>query len=245
MLTFDDRLNNALLAGLNEEALGRWRPFLHRVMLSRGQLVGHAGCVLEHVHFPTQAVMALYATTEEGACSELALVGHEGMLGVCSLTVGVASFNNAIVVQEGSCWRMPASLFRQEVLSDPSALQWVLRYTQALVTQVAQTALCNRHHNIDQTLSRWLLMNMDRSHGRPLHMTHELMSRLMGVRREGITEAAARLQRQGLIRYARGRITVIDPVGLEQSSCECYRLVQHEHQRLLGGPHSGRRLVGR
>lgn len=236
MLRLNEDRNNAFLAGLSDAAWQRWQPHLHQVELQRGQALSHAGYMLEHVHFPIQAVVAMYAITDDGACSELALVGHEGMVGVCGFMDSKAIFNNAMVVVGGPCWRMSAARFRAEVMGEPALMQAMLRYMQALITQVAQTAVCNRHHSIDQALCRWLLMSQDRVRCAPLQLTHELIARLMGVRREGVTEAAVRLQRSGLIRYTRGSITVTDRAGLERAGCECYGRVRAEHQRLLGWP---------
>lgn len=236
MLSSYDQMDNAFLVGLSDEAWLRWQPHLREFELQRGQSLSHAGCSLEHVYFPIRCVVAMYAITDDGACSELALVGREGMVGVCGFMDSVAVFNNAIVVVGGPCWRMSAAQFRHEVARDPKTLQTSLRYMQALFTQVAQTAVCNRHHSIDQALCRWLLMGLDGVKCAPLQLTHELIARLMGVRREGITEAAVRLQRAGLIRYARGCITVTDRIGLERVACECYGRVRAEHQRLLGRP---------
>lgn len=236
MLSLTEQMDNAFLVGLSEAAWQRWQPHLREVELQRGQALSHAGCSLEHVYFPIRCVVAMYAITDDGVCSELALVGREGMVGVCSFMDSVAVFNNAMVVVGGPSWRMSAAQFRHEVGGDPMTMQAMLRYMQALFTQVAQTAVCNRHHSIDQALCRWLLMSLDRVRGAPLQLTHELIARLMGVRREGITEAAVRLQRAGLIRYARGCITVTDRVGLERVACECYGRVRTEHLRLLGRP---------
>lgn len=236
MLRLTEQMNNAFLTGLSDETWQRWRPSLQAVELERGQALSHAGCRLEYVHFPIQAVVAMYAITDDGACSELALVGHEGMVGVCAYMDSAAVFNNAMVVVGGPCWRMPTALFRAEVMTEPALMQAMLRYMQALISQVAQTAVCNRHHSIDQALCRWLLMSLDRVRSKPLQLTHELIARLMGVRREGVTEAAVRLQRAGLIRYSRGCITLTDRAGLELAACECYGRVRAEHQRLLGWP---------
>lgn len=238
MPCIDEDRNNAFLKGLSNPAWQRWQSHLHAVDLQRGQALSHAGCKLEYVHFPIRAVVAMYAITEDGACSELALVGHEGMIGVCAFMDSAAVFNNAMVVVGGPSWRMSAARFRGELMSEPALMQMMLRYVQALITQVAQTAVCNRHHSIDQALCRWLLMSQDRVRGAPLQLTHELIARLMGVRREGVTEAAVRLQRLGLIRYTRGLITVTDRAGLERSACECYGQVRAEHQRLLAWPHA-------
>jgi CRP-like cAMP-binding protein len=236
MPRIDQDTNNAVLAGLSNAAWQRWQPHLQPVELQRGQALSHAGCKFEYVHFPIRTVVAIYAITDDGACSELALVGHEGMIGVCAFTDSAAFFNNAMVVVGGPCWRMSAARFRGEMMSEPALMKVMLRYMQALITQVAQTAVCNRHHSIDHALCRWLLMSDDRVRGAPLQLTHELIARLMGVRREGITEAAVRLQRLGLIRYTRGCITVTDRAGLERSACECYGRVRDEHQRLLAWP---------
>jgi CRP-like cAMP-binding protein len=236
MLRLDEDRNNALLASLSDAAWQRWQPHLHLVELQRGQTLSHAGCKLEHVHFPIQAVVAMYAITDNGTCSELSLVGHEGMVGVCGLMDSKAIFNNVMVVVGGPCWRMSTAYFRAEVMGESPLLQMMLRYMQSMITQVAQTAVCNRHHSIDQALCRWLLMSQDRVRGTPLQLTHELIGRLMRVRREGVTEAAVRLQRSGLIQYTRGCITVTDRGGLERAACECYGRIRTEHQRLLGWP---------
>lgn len=236
MLRLDEDRSNTFLAGMSDAAKQRWQPHLQLVELQRGQALIHAGCKLEYVHFPIQAVVAMYAITDDGACSELALVGHEGMVGVCGFMDSKDNFNNAMVVVGGPSWRMSAARFRAEVMGEPALMLAMLRYMQALITQVAQTAVCNRHHSIDQALCRWLLMSQDRVRCAPLQLTHELIAGLMGVRREGVTEAAARLQRSGLIQYTRGRITVSDRTGLERAACECYGRVRAEHQRLLGWP---------
>lgn len=236
MQSHKEETHNTFLAGLGEETWLRWRPHLCRVELQRGQALSHAGCSPEHVYFPARSVVALYAITDDGACSELALVGHEGVVGLCSAMDSAAIFNNAMAVVGGPSWRMSTAWFRHEVMHDPQVMQAMLRHTQALITQVAQTAVCNRHHNIDQALCRWLLMSLDRVQCAPLQLTQALIARLMGVRREGVTEAAVRLQRSGLIRYTRGCITVTDRMGLERVACECYARVKAEHQRLLGWP---------
>ena len=205
------------------------------------QALGGTGCV----YFPLGAVLALHAITEEGAYSELALVGREGMLGISGFMGGGTFFSHAIVLKGGPILRISALDLRREVQNSQHMMMCTFRYMQALVTHIAQTGVCNRHHSIDQALRRWLLMSLDRVGGQSLQMTHELMARLLGVRREGITEAAARLQRMGLIRYARGQITVTDRCGLELGSCECYRVVKNEYERLLDHgavwlePHSG------
>lgn len=235
MLSCSEEVSNCFLASLHKDTWLRWYPHLRRVELQRGQALSHAGCSLEYVYFPIRCVVAMHAITKDGACSELALVGHEGTVGVCSVLDGVTVFNNAMVLVGGPSWRMSTARFRQEVMDDPITLHALLRYVQALFTQVSQTAVCNRHHSIDQALCRWLLMSLDRVGSAPMQLTHELMARIMGVRREGITEAAVRLQRLGLIRYTRGFITVTDPAGLESEACECYGRVRAEHQRLLGG----------
>ena len=236
MNSFNEDVGNTFLAGLGEETWLRWRPHLRRVELQRGQTLSDAGCSLEHVYFPTRSVVALYAITDDGACSELALLGHEGVVGLCSAMGDSAIFNNAMAVVGGPCWRMSTAWFRREVMNDPQVMQTMLSHTQALFTQMAQTAVCNRHHSIDQALTRWLLMSLDRVQCAPLHLTQALIARLMGVRREGVTEAAVRLQRSGLIQYTRGCITVTDRVGLERVACECCARVKAEHQRLLGWP---------
>lgn len=236
MQSFNEAESNTFLAGLSDEVWQRWQPHLHQVELKREQILSHAGGKLEYVHFPIRAVVAMYAITCDGACSELGLVGHEGVVGLCGFVDSSAIFNNAMVVVGGPSWRMSMVRFRGEVMSEPALMQAMLSYMQTLFAEVAQTAVCNRHHSIDQALCRWLLMSLDRVGSGPLKLTHELMARLMGVRREGVTEAAVRLQRSGLIRYARGRITVTDRPGLERAACECYGRVRAEHQRLVGWP---------
>jgi CRP-like cAMP-binding protein len=236
MHNFSEEVGNTFLARLDEETRLRWQPHLRKMELQRGQALSHAGCSPEHVYLPTRSVVALYAITDDGACSELALVGHEGLVGLCSAMGSAAIFNNAMVVVGGPSWRMSAAWFRHEVMNDPLIMQSMLRYSQALFTQVAQTAVCNRHHSIDHALCRWLLMSLDRVRCAPLQLTQALIARLMGVRREGVTEAAVRLQRLGLIQYTRGCITVTDRAGLERAACECYGRVRAEHQRLLGWP---------
>jgi CRP-like cAMP-binding protein len=229
----DDRLNNALLACLSDEAWARWRHMSDVLALEPGQSMDQGSGATACVYFPLGAVVALHAITEEGAYSELAVVGSEGMVGISGFMGGGSFFSRAIVLKGGPMLRISAVDLRREVQNSQHMLMCALRYTQALVTHIAQTGVCNRHHSIDQALRRWLLMSLDRVGGESLHMTHELMARLLGVRREGITEAAARLQHQGLIRYARGRITVTDRDSLARGGCECYQVVKSEYERLL------------
>lgn len=236
MQSYNEKVSNTFLAGFSDEVWQRWLPHLHQVELQREQVLSHAGGQLEYVHFPIRAVVAMYAITREGGCSELALVGHEGVVGLCGFMDSSAIFNNAMVLVGGSSWRMSMVRFRGEVMREPVLMQAMLSYMQILFAQVAQTAVCNRHHSIDQALCRWLLLILDRVGSAPLKLTHELMARQMGVRREGVTAAAVLLQRSGLIRYARGCITVTDRPGLERAACECYGRVSADHQRVLGWP---------
>lgn len=229
----DERLNNALLACLSDEAWARWRYMTDVVELAPGQSMELASGITAFVYFPLGAVVALHAITEGGAYSELALVGREGMVGISGFMGGGSFFSHGIVLKGGPILRISAVDLRREIQHSQQMMTCALRYTQALITQIAQTGVCNRHHSIDQALTRWLLMSLDRVGGESLCMTHELMARILGVRREGITEAAARLQRQELIRYARGRITVMDRDKLAQGGCECYQVVKSEYERLL------------
>jgi CRP-like cAMP-binding protein len=198
-----------------------------------GEVLYEAGGTLSHVYFPTTAIVSLLHVMENGASAEIAVVGNEGLLGISLFMGGESTPSRAVVQSAGEGWRMKAQTMKDEFNRAGPVLHLLLRYTQALITQMAQTAVCNRHHSLDQQLCRWLLLSLDRLQGNELVMTQELIANMLGVRRESVTEGALKLQRAGLIRYARGRITVLDREGLEQRTCECYAVVKKEYDRLL------------
>jgi CRP-like cAMP-binding protein len=211
-------------------------PQLELVELALGDVLYESGMRTEHVHFPIDAIVSLLYVTRDGASAEIAVVGNEGVVGIAIFMGGGSSTNRAVVQSAGKAMRIRAHFIAEEFRRSGPVLRLMLRYTQALIAQTAQTAVCNRHHSVDQQLCRWLLLSLDRLESNVLTMTQELIANMLGVRREGVTEAALKLQRAGLISYARGRITVLDRPGLEDRACECYGVVKHEYDRLL--PHS-------
>ena len=224
---------NELLAALPEEIWLRWQVFLEPTELILGQVMYEPGATLSHVYFPTTAIVSLLYVMENGAPGEIAVVGREGIVGVSIFMGGESTPSRAVVQSAGHGYRMRSQTLKDEFSASVPVLQVLLRYTQALLTQMAQTAVCNRHHSLDQQLCRWLLLSLDRLEGDELVMTQELIANMLGVRREGVTEGATKLQEAGLIRYTRGRITVLDRAGLELRSCECYAVVKKEYDRLL------------
>jgi CRP-like cAMP-binding protein len=224
---------NQLLACLPDAEWVRLSPLFETVSLSSGQPVYASGAPLRHVYFPLSGIVALHAITESGDSSVLSLVGREGVVGVSSFMGGQSMNSHATVMADGQFLRMRASDLLQAFEQSPPLSHLLLRYTQALITQMAQTSVCNRHHTLEKAFSRCLLLCLDRLTGHELHLTHEQAAHLLGVRREGVSEAASRLQRQGLIRYARGRLEVLDRQGLEKSTCECYGVIKTEYDRLL------------
>ena len=224
---------NKLLDALPEAALLRWLPQLESVDMPLGSVLYESGGELSHVYFPTTAIVSLLYVMEDGASAEIAVVGNEGIVGISLFMGGESTPSRAVVQSAGKGFRLQAALMKSEFNRAGPVLHLLLRYTQALITQMAQTAVCNRHHSLDQQLCRWLLLSLDRLLGNELVMTQELIANMLGVRREGVTEGALKLQNAGLIRYARGRITVIDRGGLEERSCECYAVVKKEYDRLL------------
>jgi len=198
-----------------------------------GHVLYEAGGTLTHVYFPTTAIVSLLYVMESGASAEIAVVGNEGIVGISLFMGGNSTPSRAVVQSAGSGFRLKAQVMKDEFDKAGPVLHLLLRYTQALITQMAQTAVCNRHHSLDQLLCRWLLLSLDRLQGNELVMTQELIANMLGVRREGVTEGALKLQKAGLIRYSRGHITVLDRQGLEQRSCECYAVVKKEYSRLL------------
>ena len=224
---------NQLLAALPAAEYARWLPHLEQVSLPLGQVLYESGATLEHVYFPTDAIVSLLNVLDNGASAEIAVVGFEGLVGVSLFMGGESTPSRAVVQSAGSAFRLPAQAMKDEFNRAGPVLHLLLRYTQALITQMAQTAVCNRHHSLDKQLCRWLLLSLDRLTGNELVMTQELIANMLGVRREGVTEAALHLQKQGYISYARGRIWVLDRSGLERATCECYAVVKTEYDRLL------------
>jgi CRP-like cAMP-binding protein len=233
MLDYSEPRNNSLLAALPEPEWRRWQPLLERVDMPLGHVLCESGVTLTHVYFPTTAIVSLLYVMENGASAEIAVVGNEGLVGVSLFMGGESTPSRAVVQSAGRGFRLKAQLMKDEFERTGPVLHLLLRYTQALITQMAQTAACNRHHTLDQQLCRWLLLSLDRLRANELAMTQELIANMLGVRREGVTEAAQELQQARLIRYARGRITVLDRPGLEKRTCECYAVVKREYDRLL------------
>jgi len=227
---------NRLLARLPDASWQRWLPQLEWVDLQQGQVLHAPGMSLGHAYFPTTAILSLLNVTQDGASTEIAAVGNEGVVGVSLFMGGVSSCSRAVVQSAGFGLRLKAQAMRAEFERSSEVMLVLLRYTQALMTQIGQTAVCNRHHSIEQQLCRCLLLNLDRLGGNEILMTHELIASTLGVRREGVTETALKLQAAGLIRYARGHITVLDRGGLERRACECYGVVRKEYDRLLTDP---------
>ena len=228
-----DPLSNRLLAALPEAEWARWLPQLQAVDMPLGQVLYESGKTLSHVYFPTTAIVSLLYVMENGASAEIAVVGNEGIVGISLFMGGESTPSRAVVQSAGRGFRLTAQVMKDEFDRAGPVLHLLLRYTQALITQMAQTAVCNRHHSLDQQLCRWLLLSLDRLEGSELVMTQELIANMLGVRREGVTECARKLQAAGLIKYSRGKIAVLDRPGLEQRTCECYAVVRREYERLL------------
>ena len=232
MVPVDPRKNHLLWA-LPEAEWQRWQPALESVDLPLGEVIYESGGTMTNVYFPTSAIVSLLYVMENGASAEIAIVGNEGVVGVSIFMGGGSTPSRAEVQSAGRGFRLKARFMTAEFNRSGPVMHLMLRYTQALITQMAQTAVCNRHHSLNQQLCRWLLLSLDRLQGSELVMTQELIANMLGVRREGVTEAALTLQRAGLIRYARGHITVLDRPGLERRTCECYAVVKKEYDRLL------------
>lgn len=229
----NDPLSNQLLAALPVEEWQRWLPQLEPVELKLGQVLYESGSAQRDVYFPTSAIVSLLYVTENGSSAEIAVVGFEGVVGIALFLGGETSPNRAVVQSAGQGFRLKAGVMKAEFNRSLPVMHLMLRYAQALITQISQTAVCNRHHSVQQQLCRWLLMSLDRLPGNHLRMTQELISNMLGVRREGVTENAHKLQQAGLIRYSRGHIEVLDRQGLEHVVCECYGVVKQEYDRLL------------
>jgi CRP-like cAMP-binding protein len=228
----DAKLNH-LLAALPAEDLARWLPQLEMAQMPLGQVLYESGATLTHAYFPTTAIVSLLYVMENGASAEIAVVGNDGLVGISLFMGGGSTPSRGVVQSSGQGFRVRSQFIKEEFDRAGAVMHLLLRYTQALITQMSQTAVCNRHHSLDQQLCRWLLLSLDRLQGNELVMTQELIANMLGVRREGVTEGALRLQAAGLIRYARGRITVLDRAGLEARTCECYAVVKKEYGRLL------------
>lgn len=224
---------NHLLAALSAEVRQRLFAHLELVPLPLGKVLYESGDTMRHVYFPTDSIISLIYVMESGASAEISVVGNEGLVGIALFMGGESTPSRAVVQSGGHAFRLKGPLLKAEFDRHGELLVLMLRYTQALITQMAQTAVCNRHHSIDQQLCRWLLLSLDRLPSNQLTMTQELIANMLGVRREGVTEAAGKLQRQGVIEYSRGHITVLDRHKLEQVSCECYAVVKKETDRLL------------
>src|SRR5450631_684960 len=228
-----EQRNNFLLAALPDPEWRRWQQLLEKVEMPLGEVLYESGATLTHVYFPTTAIVSLLYVMENGASAEIAVVGREGLVGVSLFMGGETTPSRAVVQSAGQGLRLKANLMLLEFNRAGPVLHLLLRYTQALITQMSQTAVCNRHHSLDQQLCRWLLLSLDRLPTNELIMTQELIANMLGVRREGVTEAAGNLDKAGLIRYRRGHITVLDRSGLEERTCECYAVVKREYDRLL------------
>jgi CRP-like cAMP-binding protein len=233
MLKTPNPLQNHLLAALPQEVQDRLFPLMELMSLPLGKVLYESGDTLRHVYFPTDSIVSLLYVMENGASAEISVVGNEGLIGVAVFMGGESTPSRAIVQSAGQAYRMSGQRLKDEFNRHGEMLQLMLRYTQSLITQMAQTAVCNRHHSIDQQLCRWLLLSLDRLPSNHLTMTQELIANMLGVRREGVTDAAGKLQKLGVIEYSRGNITVLDRPKLERLSCECYAVVKKETDRLL------------
>ena len=229
----DTSKRNHILAALPAADYARLLPDLERVPLPLGGVVYESGGKLDYVYFPIDCIVSLLYVMKSGASAEIAVVGHEGLVGIALFMGGESTPSRAVVQSAGTAYRLPSKILKMEFEQSHPLQHLLLRYTQALITQMAQTAVCNRHHAIDQQLCRWLLLSLDRLSGNELVMTQELIANMLGVRREGVTEAAGRLQAEGLIHYSRGHIKVPDRARLERRVCECYAVVKKEFDRLL------------
>ena len=230
---------NRLLAALSSAERERLYPHLRLVSMPLGKALYEPGDVLRYVYFPVDCIVSLLYVLENGASAEISVVGNEGLIGIALFMGGETTPSRAIVQSAGHAYRLPGTLIKDEFHRNGGLQLLLLRYTQSLITQMAQTAVCNRHHSVDQQLCRWLLLSIDRLASNELVMTQELIANMLGVRREGVTEAAGKLQKLGVIRYSRGRITVLDRPALEQLSCECYSVVKRESDRIEGLPSGG------
>jgi CRP-like cAMP-binding protein len=229
-----DPRQNHILNALPQLEREQLFPHLKLVALPLGTVVYESGAAMRHIYFPTNSIVSLLYVMQNGASAEIAVVGNEGVIGVSLFMGGETTPSRAIVQSAGHAYRLTGRLLKQEFNRHGDLLHILLRYTQSLLTQMSQTAVCNRHHTLDQQLCRWLLLSLDRLEGNRLDMTQELIANMLGVRREGVTDAAGKLQKVGAIRYSRGKITVLNRPLLERRSCECYAVVKRESDRLEG-----------
>lgn len=229
---------NKLLDALQDAEYNRLLPNLELVKMPLGGILYESGGALQHVYFPVNSIVSLLYVMENGASAEIAVVGNEGVLGISVFMGGETTPSRAVIQSEGYGYRLKARHIKDEFNRAGPVMRLLLRYTQALITQMAQTAVCNRHHSVEQQLCRWLLLSIDRLSNDELNMTQELIANMLGVLREGVTEAAGKLQRAGLIDYSRGHIKVIDRPSLESRVCECYQVVKTEFDRLLPSLHA-------
>ena len=224
---------NWLFHSMPPQEWARLLPHIEAIELPLGKVLSESGFRMTHLYFPTTAIISLLYELENGSTAEIAVVGNEGCVGVALFMGGHSTLSSAVVQSAGVGYRIKADIILEEFNKAGPVMHLFLRYTQALITQMTQTAVCNRHHTLDQQFCRWLLLSLDRLPSNKLVMTQELIANMLGVRREGVTEAALRVQKAGLIQYARGHITILDRVGLEHRTCECYQVVKTEYDRLL------------
>ena len=232
-------MQNLILAALPKAIFQRLASRLEFVEIALGHSLYESGSALQHVYFPVEGIVSLLYVTAGGNSAELAVVGSEGMIGVSLFMGGETTPNRAVVQSACKAYRLPASVLKEHFAEGGAVQLILLKFTQALITQISQTAVCNLHHSVDQQLCRWLLLSMDRLPGNQLQMTQELIANMLGVRRQGVTEAAGKLERDGLISYTRGLITVLDRAAIEERVCECYAVVKNETARLLPELHPG------
>ena len=232
-LILSDASHNQLIAALPETELARWLPYLEPADMPLGAVIYESGCEMTHMFFPTTCIVSLLYVMRSGASAEIAVIGHDGVIGMPLIMGGRSTLSRALVQSAGEGFRLAANLMLQEFERSGLVMRLLLRYTQSLITQMAQTAACNRHHSLDQQMCRWLLLSLDRLDSNELVMTQELIANMLGVRREGVTEAAGRLHKAGIIDYHRGCIIVLDRDRLEKRTCECYAVVRKECERLL------------
>jgi CRP-like cAMP-binding protein len=225
--------HNWLFRSIPEDAWKKLLPHIEEFDVPLGLVLSESGIKIPYLYFPATAIVSLLYNLENGSSAEIAVVGNEGCLGVALFMGGNSTLTTAVVQSAGKCYRIKANVILDEFNKGGAVMHLLLRYTQSLITQMTQTAVCNRHHSLDQQFCRWLLLSLDRLPSNELVMTQELIANMLGVRREGVTEAALKVQKVGLIKYARGRITVLDRLGLEKRTCECYQVVKTECERLL------------
>jgi CRP-like cAMP-binding protein len=234
----DEPTRNALLAALPREDLERWAPHLELIPMTLGQVLFESHDTIDDVYLPITAIVSLLYVTENGSTAEIAVVGREGLVGIAAFMGGETTPNRAVVQSAGTAYRFPARRLKAEFERSSLVLHLLLRFTQALIAQMSQTAVCNRHHSLHQQLCRWLLLSLDRLQGNELIMTQQLIADMLGVRRQGVMAEAARLQDASAIQYARGKIRVLDRQKLESLTCECYGVVKREYDRLFPPPTS-------